>query len=52
MHIMREAVLALILLVAAGLVVAGVADWSVPAAKVVAGILLAAVGALFLVEAD
>lgn len=52
MHILREVVLAIILVGAAALVVDGVAGWSVPAAKIVGGFLAAAIGALFLVEAD
>lgn len=52
MHILREVVLAIILVGAAALVVDGVAGWSVPAAKIVGGVLVAAIGALFLVEAD
>ena len=48
---MREALLALILLVAAGLIVTGVAMLFVPAAYIVGGILAAALGYLFLVEA-
>lgn len=47
---MREALLALVLVTAATLVVAGVAMLFVPAAYVVAGVLVAALGWLFLVE--
>lgn len=52
MHILREVVLALVLVAAAAVVVDGVADWSVPAAKIVGGILAAGLAVLFLVEAD
>ena len=52
MHVLREAGLLIVLLVAAGVVVDGIADLSAPAAKIAAGIFLAAIGALFLVEAD
>ncbi|HMV75564.1 MAG TPA: hypothetical protein PKB00_13400 [Microthrixaceae bacterium] len=52
MHILREAVLAIILIGASALVVDGVAGWSVPAAKIVGGILAAGLAVLFLVEAD
>ena len=48
---MREALLALVLVTAASLVVAGVAMLFVPAAYVVAGLLVAGIGYLFLVEA-
>lgn len=48
---MREALLALVLVTAATLVVAGVAMLFVPAAYVVAGVIVAALGWLFLVEA-
>lgn len=48
---MREALFALILTAAAALVVAGVAMLSVPAAYIVAGLLVAGIGYLFLVEA-
>lgn len=48
---MREALLALILIVAAGLVVAGVSMLFVPAAYIVGGLLAAALGYLFLTEA-
>jgi hypothetical protein len=47
----REALLALVLVTAAALVVAGVAMLFTPAAYVVAGALVAALGWLFLVEA-
>lgn len=47
---MREALFALILIAAAALVVAGVAMVCIPAAYVVAGVLVAAIGYLFLVE--
>lgn len=52
MSYVREALLALILLAAAGLVVYGIAGWSREAACIVAGILLAGLGVLFLSEAD
>lgn len=48
---MREALFALILVTAAALVVAGVAMVYVPAAYVTAGVLVAGIGYLFLVEA-
>lgn len=48
--VVREVLLALILLAASSLVVAGVAMLFAPAAYVVAGTLLAALGWLFLVE--
>ena len=48
---MREVLLALILIVAAALVVQGVAMLFVPAAYVVGGILVAGLGYLFLAEA-
>lgn len=48
---MREALLALVLVTAAALVVAGVAMLFIPAAYVVAGLLVAALGYLFLAEA-
>lgn len=47
----REALLALVLIVAAALVVAGIHMLFVPAAYMVGGILLAALGYLFLAEA-
>lgn len=47
---MREALLALVLVTAAALVVAGVAMLFAPAAYIVAGVLVAALGWLFLVE--
>lgn len=46
----REGMFAALLLVASGLVVAGVAGWSWPAALVVAGVLLAAWAWLMLAE--
>lgn len=52
MHILREVVLALILIAASAAVIDGVAGWSVPAAKIVAGVLAAGLAFLFLVEAD
>ena len=52
MHILREVVLALVLVATAAVVVDGVADWSVPVAKIVGGILAAGLAVLFLVEAD
>lgn len=48
----REALLALVLLLAAGLIVTGVARWSVEAAFILAGVFVGAIGALFLVEGD
>lgn len=52
MHILREVVLALVLVAAAALVIDGVAGWSVSAAKIVGGVLAAGLAVLFLVEAD
>ncbi|MCF6376908.1 hypothetical protein L2K70_04770 [Nocardioides KLBMP 9356] len=48
---MREALLALVLIVAGALVVAGVSMLFVPAAYIVGGLLVAALGYLFLAEA-
>ena len=48
---MREALLALVLVTAAALVVVGVAMLYIPAAYVVAGVLVAGLGYLFLAEA-
>ncbi len=48
---LRELVLAGILLLASACVVVGVALLSVPVAWITAGVLLAALGVLFLVEA-
>lgn len=48
---MREALLALVLIVACALVVAGVSMLFVPAAYIVGGLLVAALGYLFLAEA-
>lgn len=48
---MREVLLALVLVSAAALVVAGIAIVYTPAAFVVAGVLVAAIGYLFLTEA-
>lgn len=48
----REALLALALIAATALIVRGVAVWSHGAALIVAGVLVAALAALFLVEAD
>jgi hypothetical protein len=47
----REVLLALVLIAASALVVAGVAMLFAPAAHIVAGVLVAALGWLFLVEA-
>lgn len=47
---MREALLGASLLCAAGLVVRGVSMWDEASAYVVAGVLLAAVAGVFLVE--
>lgn len=47
----REALLALVLVTAAALIVAGVAMLYVPAAYVVSGLLVAGLGYLFLAEA-
>lgn len=47
---MREALLALILVTSAALVVSGVAMLFLPAAYIVGGVLVAALGWLFLVE--
>lgn len=52
MQLLREVALALVAVAAACLVVWGVADWSLPAAKVAAGLAVAGLGYLFLVEAD
>lgn len=51
MQVLREVVLAAVALGASALVVWGVSDWSVPAAKVTAGVLVAVLGGLFLIEA-
>lgn len=48
---MREVLLALILIVAGSLIVAGVSMLFIPAAYVVAGVIVAALGWLFLVDA-
>lgn len=48
---MREALLAAVLVAAATLVVVGTAMWSVPAALILGGLLVAGLGALFLVNA-
>lgn len=48
---MREALLGILLFTAAALVVRGVALWSTPAAWVVAGLAVAGLAVLFLVEA-
>lgn len=48
----REALLALALVIASGLIVAGVQRWSVEAAFILAGVLLAALAALFLIEGN
>lgn len=54
--VIREVVLALVLLSAAAVMVWGIASiptsWAVPAARFFAGFLLGVLGALFLVEAD
>lgn len=47
---MREALLASVLVTAAALVVSGVAMLSLPAAYIIGGVLVAALGWLFLVE--
>lgn len=48
---MREALLALVLIVAAALVVAGIHMLFVPAAYMAGGVLIAGLGYLFLAEA-
>lgn len=48
----RMVLLAVLLVLAAGLVVAGVALWSPAAAFVVAGVLLAVLAVAFLLEVD
>lgn len=48
MSVAEELALLAVLLVACGLVTVGVAMWSVPAAFVLGGVLLAALGVLFL----
>lgn len=48
---MREVLLALVLILAAALVVSGIAMLFIPAAYVAAGVLVAALGYLFLAEA-
>lgn len=52
MDIVREVILGLILVAAAGLIVRGVYMWEPGAAYVVGGVLLAAAGVFFLGEAD
>jgi Flp pilus assembly protein TadB len=47
---LRVGVLGLLLVAAAALVVTGVGQWSGPAALIVAGVLLAALAVLFLVD--
>lgn len=46
----REALLAVFLIVACGLIVWGVSMWSIPTAVVLAGVLTAMVAVIFLAE--
>lgn len=51
-NVLRELALAAALIVAAGMIVRGVAGWNEQAALIVAGLLLGALAVLFLAEAD